>query len=121
MSDVDILLSPTIVITNKQGEVVLALKRKGEEYGDLYYVFELRLDRVPLEVLADFQAAWQLIRMISAAKGIPLFDIAEVESKVKAELKKPNFKGGEITISVLDHATGTIRRLVVEAKPKPKP
>jgi len=121
MNEVDNLLSPTIVITNKQDEVILAMKRKGEKYGCLYYVFELRLDRVPPEVLGRFQAAWDLIKMASARIGAPLHDVEEIKSKVEAELKKrPDFKEGDITISVLDHATGTMRNLVVGVTRKPK-
>jgi hypothetical protein len=115
------LLSPTMVLTNKQGEVVLALKRKGEKYGCLYYVFELRLDRVPPEDLMKFQVAWDLIKQISAKMGIPLHDANEIQAKVEAEIKRPDFKEGDITISVLDHATNTIRNLVVGVKKTPIP
>jgi hypothetical protein len=114
MNDVDNLLSPTMVVTNKQGEVILAMKKKGEKYGCLYYVFQLRLDRVPPEDLLKVQAMWDTIKMVSARMGIPLHDVEEIKSKVDAELKKkPNFKEGDITILVFDHATGTIRNLVV--------
>jgi hypothetical protein len=121
MSDVDDLLSPTMVFRNKQGEIVLAMKRKGEKYGCLYYVFQLRLDRVPPEELVKFQVAWDFIKQISAKMGIPLHDVEEIKAKVEAEMRKPNFKEGDVTISVLDHATNTMRNLVVEVTKAPKP
>ena len=121
MNDLDSLLSPTMVFTNKQGEIVLAMKRKGEKYGCLYYVFQLRLDRVPPEDLVKFQAAWEFIKQISAKLGIPLHDVEEIKAKVEAEIKKPDFKEGDITISVLDHATNTMRNLVVGVTKTPKP
>jgi hypothetical protein len=120
MNDVDSLLSPTMVFTNKQGEIILAMKRKGEKYGCLYYVFELRLDHVPPEDLVKFQAAWEFIKQISAKMGIPLHDAEEIKAKVEAEIKKPDFKEGDITISVLDHATNTMRNLVVGVTKVPK-
>jgi hypothetical protein len=89
------------------------MKKKGEKYGCLYYVFQLRLDRVPPEDLLKVQAAWDFIKRISAKMGVPLHDVEEVKAKVEAEMKKPNFKEGDITISVLDHATNTMRDLVV--------
>lgn len=110
------LLSPTMVVTNRQGEVVLALKRKGEKYGCLFYVFELRLDRLPPEDLGKFQATWDLIKWSAAKKRIPLHDAEEVRAKIEEEVKRPNFKEGDITISVLNHATNTMQDLVVRVK-----
>jgi hypothetical protein len=75
---------------------------------------------VPPEDLVKFQAAWNCIRQISAKMGIPLHDVEEIKAEVEAEIKKPDFKEGDITISVLDHATNTMRDLVVGLTRKPK-
>ena len=79
------------------------------------------LRRVPPEELVKFQVAWDFIKQISAKMGIPLHDVEEIKAKVEAEMRKPNFKEGDITISVLDHATNTMRNLVVEVTKAPKP
>jgi hypothetical protein len=112
------LCGANLVFRNKQGEVVLALKRKVDDRtGNLFYVFELHLDRVPTEELVRFQQAWDATKFFFFVQGIPLYDIEEITEKILQKVKKPPRKTKEIAIRVRDHASGMMHTLVVAAHP----
>ena len=115
------LFGANLVLKNKQGEVVLALKRKVDDRtGNLFYVFELHLDRVPTEKLVRFQQAWDAVKFFFFVQGIPLYDVEEVTEKVLQKVKKPPRKTKEVAIRVRDHASGMMHTLVVAAHPGEK-
>lgn len=67
------LLFPTLIAKNKRGEVVFSMKRKGEKFGQLYYLFEFRWDRVDPDEMARLGAVWAVTKLAAANMGIPLY------------------------------------------------
>jgi len=119
------LLGPSLQVTNKQGEVVLSLKRKGLKYGQLYYLFEMHMDRVEPEKLSRFQTVWEMIKSLAKNMGIPLYNADDVLACVKSHLSQQGEppKLGEpfdIKIDILDHATGKTNKLTVGVTAIPK-
>jgi len=122
------LLGPSLQVTNKEGEVILSLKRKGLRYGQLYYLFEIHMDRVDPEKLGKFQVTWEMIKSLAKKLSIPLYKIDEVYAGVQSQLTTLSEQGkppkiGEpfdIKIDILDHATGLIHKLTfcITATPK---
>jgi len=123
------LLGPSLEVRNKKGELVLSMKRKGLKYGQLYYLFEMRLDRVEPERLSKFQAAWDVIKSLAREMDIPLFNIDEVQhatisevSKMASTMQEPPPLGEpfDIKIDILNHATGKITKLTLGITTTPK-
>jgi len=96
------LLYPTLVAENEKGETVFSLKRKGEKYGQIYYLFEIKWDLMEEETREKFNRAWAVTKNAAANLGIPLFSADEI----KAKLRKITPSEGEFGIEVKDHATG---------------
>jgi len=123
------LIGPNLEVRNKQNEVVLSMKRKGEKYDQLYYLFEMHVDRVEPEKLAKFQAAWDMIKTLAREMGIPLFNAEEVFQTASLELRKMASTTQEtprlgepidITIDILNHATGKTHKLTLGITAIPK-
>ena len=118
------LLFPTMMVKNKKGETIFTMKRKGEKYGQLYYLFEFHWDRCEPSRIAKLNAVWQVTKIVAAQMGIPLYDTQEVFDEIKKQTKRalkhtPIGKTEDITISILDHATGKMNSLVVGVTKKP--
>jgi len=114
------LLGPNLEVRNKQGEKILSLKRKGLKYGQLYYIFEMHIDRVEPENLSKFQVAWNLVKAIAREMKIPLYNIDEVQagmiSKVEemaTRLPAPPPLPFDVKIDISDHATGNTHKLTI--------
>jgi len=122
------LLGPTLEIRNKQNKVVLSMKRKGEKYGQLYYLFEIHVDRVEPEKLTKFQAAWDMIKTLAREMGVHLFNVEEVFQAAMSEVRKmmttqePPRLGEpfDVKIDVLNHATGKSTELTLSITAVPK-
>lgn len=115
------LLFPTMLVKNKEGEVIFSMKRKGEKYGQLYYLFELHWDRVDPDQIAKLDAVWAITKLVAARMDIPLYDAGQVMDEIKKQTLKriPIGKTEDIPIPVLNHATGEIDSLVVGVTKKP--
>lgn len=100
------LLGPSLVLENSRGEIILSLKRK-EKKDELFYLFEMHIDRVETGKLGKFIRLWEAIKKDAKENNVPLFDINEIK------LKTENFKEGDVKIEVLNHATGEIWELTV--------
>jgi hypothetical protein len=110
------LKGANFVVKNWEGEVCLALKQKiNEVTGGTYYVFEMHLDRVPTEALVKFQEVWDAARFFAVLHGIHLYDIAEITEKIMEKVGKEGEKAKNFEITVRDHASGMIHRLIVGA------
>jgi len=114
------LLSPSLEVRNKRGEIIFSMKRKGEKYGQLYYLFEWHWDRVDSEMLGKVSATWELIKAISRQMSIPLYDINDVTKKIEEEIKRvPLGTTKDISVPILNHATGKVNNLVVGIRREP--
>jgi len=121
------LLGPSLSYANSKGEIVVALKRKGLKYGQLYYLFEVHYDRIETEKLGKFNAVWSSVKSLARQMNIPLYDINEVYPRFEAKakeleiLKSTNIgKTIDVEIDVLDHATETIMKLTIGITVLPK-
>lgn len=131
------IFSPTIVFVNEEGKTAFEMKRKGEEYGQLYYIFKIYKENFNEEQLRKWPIAWHLIKSLAAVGGIPLHDSNEIAEAIEAKYKmvletsegkkaqeKAN-KTGEIVfvkdidIKVFDHATERISTLTIGVSVSP--
>lgn len=100
------LLGADLQVRNEKGDLIFSLKRKGEKYGSIYYLFELRWDRMKPEELIKFNIAWKIIKKTAADMGFPLYDIEEIRMKAKEKMKTLKERSANFSVEVLDHATG---------------
>lgn len=131
MSEFKGILSPTIRSVNAEGKTAFEMKKKGEKYGQLYYIFRIYKENFSEEQLKEWPAAWTLIKSLAANRGIPLHDYDEITEAVEAKFKmlfetsegkkaqeKAEKTGKavfikDIKIRVFDHATGKISTLTI--------
>ena len=111
------LLSPTIAWKNKEGAISLTMKRKGVKYGQLYYLFEIHWDRCSPSEIVNLNKAWSIIKLVSRQMKIPLYDVGQLSSELeKLKRKLDSLSIGEtkdVSIPVLNHATGEVNSLTV--------
>jgi len=122
--DMSGLLSPNLEVRNEKGELVFSMKRKGQKYGQLYYIFEFHWDRADPKIIAKLNEAWEIMKYVAARIGIPLFDVNQIMGeleKAKERIKTLPMEGTtDISIPVIDHATGETHNLTVGVTKKPK-
>jgi hypothetical protein len=119
-----IMISPSLEVRNKTGELIFALKSK-EKYD--YYLFELHRDRMEPEDQVAFNKVWFLLRSVARELNIPLHDIADVQQKFEEKIEElgkagrlePN-KTVDVKIEIFDHAFETMRILTIGVTPKEK-
>lgn len=137
MSGFEGILSPTIRYFNKEGKTAFEMKKKGEKYGELYYIFRVYKENFTEEQLKEWPVAWALIKAIAAIRGIPLHDFDEITEALEANVrriletsegKKAQEKANktdkvvfikDIKIKVFDHATGEINTLTIGISASP--
>ena len=124
------LLYADRVFRNEYGEPVLSIKRK-DNYGTLYYVFEIREENLTPRVKKGVYETLDFIKESLNVLGIPLFDSKELmdgitgtaqrvlaSKEAKKAIKKAT-KTGKVTlvkdvnVMVFNHATGKIHSLTI--------
>jgi hypothetical protein len=118
-----------MALKNQNGEVYFSMKRKGEKYGQCYYLFETHMDRIDPNELGRFQILWKLIKQSAKKFSIPLFDTNEIDEALNAYFAKhkrePNDqqlatvgkrKQVDVTLKIRNHADDSVRTLTVGIK-----
>lgn len=112
------LLNANLIVENRKGEVVLALKRKGEGE-NVYYIFELHKDKVEKDKLERFEHTWELIKDYARIMNIPLFNSDEIRDKIKEIMSYRSFTEGEtveVEIPLINHATNQSGSLKIDLR-----
>lgn len=97
---------------SKNGKRIYALKKKGEQYRQCYYLFELNENNcVDEEEKMNLNIFFTYMKITAKMLHIPLYDIEEVSIRIQEKQKelvkdgKPIFEK-DFTIRIMDHATG---------------
>ena len=107
------LLSPTIEVKGRNEKPIFSLKRKGEKYGQLYYIFKTYEENCQPDELEKIKEVIRLMKDAAAITELPLYNIDEIAQSVNEVVKKNPELSGDITIEVFNHATGEMHDLIL--------
>lgn len=108
------LLSPTMAVKTKKGEIFYRHKNKSNEN---YFLFELNESLIDDDALKrNWAEAWAVILHAAALANIGFFDIEEVTIGVEQAVKDLGIvdsEGVDVTITLMNHATKEMETLTV--------
>ena len=107
------LFEPDYSVANKDGIIFFRVKSHFEDH---YYLFELKLDLLPLGERAEFKKYWKGVKRTFRESGIALFDIGEILDALKALPEKDIKESAKVDIRVFNHATGKIKTIQSTAR-----
>jgi len=108
------LLSPTMAVKTKKGEIFYRHKNKDKEN---YFLFEMDESLICDDALKrKWAEAWEIILRAAASAGIGFFDIEEVTIGVDQAMRDLGItddEGVDVTISVMNYATKEMESLTI--------